>query len=84
MNTKITLDSGRSLDVEFEIEPASGDGWNSPRSGEHIEIVSVSSGWRPAQMTDAEDVEILAHLWRDHLQIRDDRHRVNRLLRYSF
>lgn len=70
MNTTITLDSGRDLDVEFEVEPASGDGWHSPQSSEHIEVIRVSSGWQDAETTDAEDVEILAHLWRDLL---DDR-----------
>lgn len=72
MNATITLDSGRILDIEYDIEPADGDGWNSPKTGEHIEIIGVSQGWTEVETTDAEDVEILAALWRELLVQAED------------
>lgn len=80
MNATITLDSGRILDVEYTIEPADGDGWNSPKTGEHIDITGawdVSLAGKPgagmdAETTDAEDVEILAALWREILVRTED------------
>lgn len=71
--TTVTLANGRELDVEWELEPASGDGWNSPRTGEHIEILSVTVGWIDAETADTEDVEILALLWHARMLEANDR-----------
>ena len=72
MQTTVTLANGRELDVEWELEPASGDGITDQKSPECIEIIAVTQGWLDAETTDEEDTEILANLWHELHVSRED------------
>lgn len=63
MHATVTLASGIELPVEFEVEPASGDGWHEPRVPASIEIVRVGDYEHDVATTPAEDRQIVAALW---------------------